>query len=210
MSETILILGQSGTGKTTSLRNLKAEETFIFQATAKMLPFKGAKKKYDKHVFTCDNVAKLLSYIAKIDKEKPEIKNIIVDDIQYIMSNEFMRRAYENGFQKFTDIGHNIWKLFTEAKNLRPDLKIFFFGHTQTSDEGKEKMKTIGKLLDDKITPEGMFSIVLFTKVTDGVYKFSTKNSGQNTCKAPMDMFETDLIDNDLQIVIDAIDNYGG
>ncbi len=207
MANKILILGQSGTGKSTSIRNLDNKETYIIQAVRKDLPFRGWKKNY-----TTDNLAVLgnanniISYMKNISEKAPQIKTIIIDDLQYIMSGEYMRRAKENGFQKFTDIGLNAFNLLTFPDDLRDDLTVVFLSHIDTNENG-EKMKTIGKMLDDKITPEGLFSIVLKSCCSDGKYYFETQNNGSNTIKSPMEMFETEE-ENDLKIILEKIELY--
>ena len=123
------------------------------------------------------------------------------------MANEFMRRAKEKGYEKFTEIGEHYWKLL-EVCNECENINIFILSHSEETEMGKTKIKTIGKLLDDKITIEGMFSIVLRTCVEGGNYYFRTKNSGQDTVKTPFEMFEDELIPNDLKLVKDKITAY--
>lgn len=214
MSTTTLIIGQSGTGKTSSLRNLNPSETLIISAINKSLPFKGWKEKYapltkiDGNFLVTDKSQAIINTLKHISAERPDIKTVIIDDFQYIMVNEFMRRAKEVGYQKFTDIGENAWRLISDAQNLRSDLLIFFLSHSEEMENGNTKCKTIGKMLDSMITLEGLFTLVLQTIVTDGHYGFMTKNNGRNTVKTPMDMFSTDVIENDLNLIINAIKEY--
>jgi hypothetical protein len=135
-------------------------------------------------------------------------KVIVLDDFQYVMANEFMRRSQEVGFQKFSDIGRNAWDILNAATNLPDDVRVYILGHSVSDDYGHTKCKTIGKLLDDKITVEGMFSLVLKTVVQGGEYSFATHNSGTDTIKTPMGMFEDDNIPNDLAAVDAAITAY--
>ena len=202
-----LILGESGTGKSTSLRNLNPETTFIFQSIKKPLPFKGNKySKENKNLMVTDNYEQIIRGLEKLDKQDI-FTDVIIDDSQYIMANEFMRRAKEKGFEKFTEIGEHYWRLLDTCNSLEK-VNVFILSHTDENDLGKVKIKTIGKLLDDKITIEGMVSIVLRTCVEGGEYFFRTKNNGNDTVKSPFEMFENELIPNDLEEVRKAINSY--
>lgn len=119
-----------------------------------------------------------------------------------------MRRAKETGFQKFTDIGRNFWELIKAVEKLSDDTVVYFLSHIETGDDGREKAKTIGKLLDEKISLEGMFSIVLKTAVVDGQYYFMTQTNGNDTCKSPIGMFSTHSLPNDLKLVDEGIRLY--
>lgn len=215
MANLIMVLGESGTGKSTSIETMNPEETFIIQVVNKPLPFKGFKKKYPLRTkenpkgnrFISDRADLIMRILESLNKEK-EIKNIIIDDSQYIMANEFMRRAREKGFEKFTEIGQNFYNLIDYANDMREDINVIFLHHVETSDNGSIKAKTIGKLLDDKIGLEGRFTIVLATEIQDGNYYFRTQNNGNDTCKSPKDMFEEELIPNDLNYVITKSNEY--
>lgn len=207
MGVVALVIGESGTGKSTSIRNMNPDTTFIFQVIKKPLPFKGGKfSKENGNIFITDNYDSLINGLKKLDKQS-KYTDVIIDDSQYIMANEFMRRAKEKGFEKFTEIGEHYWKLL-ECCNECENLNIFILSHSEETDHGKTKIKTIGKLLDDKITIEGMFTIVLRTCVEGGNYFFRTKNSGNDTVKSPFGMFEEELIENDLQLVKNKITAY--
>ena len=194
----VLILGESGTGKSASLRNFKPEDLKVINVANKPLPFKNKIES----VATDDyrTVVKEL----KLNKKKVAV----IDDAQYLMANEFMRRATEYGFDKFTEIAQNFWSLVNMVKDLPSDQVVYFLAHIERDANGNEKIKTIGKLLDEKITVEGMFTIVLKTNVTDGVYSFITQNSGHDTVKSPIGMFPSVVIDNDLKYVDEKIRNY--
>lgn len=194
----VLILGESGSGKSASLRNFKPGEIGLINVNSKPLPFKNDLKSVN-----TDSYAK----IEKVLKES-KVKTIVIDDSQYLMANEFMRTAKVTGFQKFTDIGLNFWNLIKAVSALPDDKIVYFLHHIETTDTGRQKIKTIGKLLDEKITLEGMFTIVLKTSVHDGQYRFSTQNNGFDTVKTPIGMFESEEIDNDLKAVDEAIRNY--
>ncbi len=206
MANITLIMGESGTGKSTSIRNLVAKETFIINVLDKPLPFKGFKKNYvaatkeapEGNYFAADNHAHILKIIKHINETRPDIKNVIIDDFQYIMANEYMRRATENGFSKFTEIGQNAWRIASESQKCRDDLYFFILSHTELDNAGRYKCKTIGKMLDEKITLEGMFTCVFHSIVRDGKYKFLTQNDGSHIAKSPLEMFEDQAIDNDL------------
>lgn len=200
MGVPVFILGHSGTGKSTSLRNFKSSEILHINVMSKPLPFKGRFAE----TYNGDDYKEIAKAINKTDK-----KTIVIDDAQYLMANEFMRRSSELGYQKFTDIANNFWTLINGITNDLPfDVIVYFLMHTDTDDNGNEKAKTIGKLLDEKICIEGMSSIVLKTAVKDGVYTFLTQNNGHDTVKSPLGMFKTYEIDNDLKAVDKTIREY--
>lgn len=225
MGQGILIIAESGAGKSTSIEALDPKETFIINVANKPLPFKGWRKKYvawskenlggnlyDKA--TPDSIEACLRYISE---KRPEIKNVVIDDFQYMSSFEFFDKVDEKGYEKFTKIGAHLARVARLPKDLRDDLMIFILTHAEESTdmEGKRKFKakTIGRMVDEKLTLEGLFSIVLFGKVKknkEGVirYVFETQTNGENTCKSPRGMFNSLEIENNLQIVRDAILDY--
>ena len=199
MGQKVLIIGKSGTGKSTSMRNFAKDEVCLIKSINKQLPFRG--KFEETHV--TDNVRQIISKMRSTNK-----KVIVIDDAQYVMGNEFFRRANETGWDKFTDIGKNFYDLLTETDSLPEDVIVYFLLHTETDTEGNIKVKTIGKMLDEKLTVEGTATIVLMTNVVDGKYTFQTQNSGKDICKSPMGMFQNYLIDNDLKMVDGIIREY--
>lgn len=200
MAIPVLILGQSGTGKSYSMKNFEDNEVCLISVQKALLPFR---KKFTETVVT-DKYAE----IAKAMKATKK-KVIVIDDCQYLMANEFMRRATERGYDKFTEIAFNFWDLIVQEVNSLPfDTIVYLLCHTSTDENGVEKMKTIGKLVDEKITPEGLFTIVLKTAVSDGNYAFVTQNNGKDTVKSPEGMFATYAINNDLKYVDEKIRNY--
>ena len=198
MAIIVMVYGQSGTGKSTSLRNFKPEDVCIVNVSGKPLPFKNKHKTF--------NTDDYMSIEAAI--QKAPAKSIVIDDATYLMTGEYMRTAKVPGYQKFTELALNYYTLVKTAAALPDDKIVYFMGHSDIDSNGNEKFKTIGKLLDEKITLEGMFTIVLKTVVTDGKYQFSTRNSGQDTVKTPMGMFSEPLIENDLAAVDKAIREY--
>jgi len=211
MSNATLIIGQSGTGKSTSLRNLDHKSTFILNVLDKPLPFRGYKSKYNlelKNYHATDDWVKLCEYIRAIDERRPEIKTLIIDDFQYLLANEFMKRAMERGFDKFTDIAQHAWMVIKTLTSTRNDLHCFVLSHSDTDAVGKVKCKTIGKMLDDKITLEGMFTVVLHAMIVDEQFKFLTQNDGVHLAKSPLGMFDDRFIDNDLRVVLDQMRDY--
>lgn len=197
----VLILGESGSGKSTSLRNFKANEIGVINVSSKPLPFRNTEKI---KVFSSDNYIKIEQII-----KGAKTSSLAIDDCQYLMANEYMRTAKMTGYQKFTDIALNFWTLVQVViRELPPEKIVYFLGHIERDNNGNEKFKTIGKMLDEKITIEGLFTIVLKTIVQDGKYQFTTQTNGQDTVKSPIGMFRKQLIDNDLKFVDTTIREY--
>lgn len=219
MSNTVLIIGRSGSGKSSSLRNLDPKSTFIISVLDKPLPFKGYKKSYvpikgwdDKegNYLATDDWQRIIKCIQMINQKRPEIKTLIIDDIQYVLANEFMKRSAERGFDKYSEMGMHYWSIINAAMSCRPDLLSFFLSHNEIDNNGQSKVKTIGKLLDEKITVEGLFTTVLHTFVNEDDYLFLTQSDGTHNAKSPIGMFEDKLIENDLTIVIKKLNEYFG
>jgi hypothetical protein len=224
----ICIAGASGSGKSTSygnfptlgIKGLNPEETFIINVSGKDLPFRGWKKLYTGksttskgNYFESADAGQITQIIEGISKSRPDIKNIIVDDAQYIMAFEFMRRAKETGYGKFADIGVNISKVVEAARTSRKDLKVFFMWHPEKMPDGNMKMKTVGTMVDNYLTLEGLFTVILYTKVERDLddtvkYLFITNNDGHAPAKSPIGMFEEMYMPNDLGVVSDIIDKY--
>lgn len=228
MAELGAIVGESGSGKTTSLRNLNPKETFIINVAGKNLPFKGFKKDYTPlsqdpktkqflgNIINTSNIDKINQIINMISKAMPHIKQIIIDDSQYLMSFEAMERASEKSYDKFVQMAQHFYSVLKESMNARADLKVFILTHSENIGDminPSWKIKTLGKMIDNMITMEGLFTYVFFTtkfKNDEGVmeYKFMTNTDGTNTAKSPMGCFSSLLVDNDLQAVINKIDEY--
>lgn len=205
MSITTLIIGRSGSGKTASMRNLPRKGTYLIQVLAKRMPFRRAEAEKIASVVT-DNWQTIVQRAQWAAKNGAKV--IVVDDFQYLMANEFMRRTTETGFQKFTEIGYHAWDVLNALIALPDDVRVYVLSHSEEADDGRIKMKTIGKMLDEKITLEGMVTTVLRTTVNDGQHYFATRNNGNDTVKAPIGLFEDDFIDNDLAAVDELIQSY--
>lgn len=202
MGQLVFILGRSGTGKSYSMRNFPKDKLAVINVQGKILPFKGSSKIEMTSIDRSEEILKALKIYAK------NFKSIVIDDYQYTMANEFMRRSAEKGYDKFTEIGRHAWDIANKVRELPNDVIVYILCHTDRDDEGNEKIKTIGKLLDEKICLEGMSTIVLKTNVADGVYTFLTQNNGKDTVKSPAGMFPSYAIDNDLYYVDQKIRNY--
>ena len=225
MAQEILIIGESGSGKSNSFENLDPKSTFIVNVGKKPMPFRGWKKNYTTlskenprgNYLESDNHSVIVSTLKHVDEHMPHIKTVIIDDFQYVMANEYMRRANERGFDKFTDIGLHAWEIATAGKDLRDDITFIMVGHAETATDlqgnRKLKFKTVGKLVDNVITMEGMFTIVLFTEVSPDPegnirHSFLTQSDGTTTGKSPKGMFNDIKIPNDIKYVIEEVNKY--
>lgn len=216
MSNTILIIGESGSGKSTSIRNLNNEETLIVNVLGKPFPFKGANKKYvpmseDRltgNLFSTDENDRVLKVIRFISQKRTDIKNLIIDDFSYLMTNEYMNRCMERGFDKYSEMAKNSWLIIQECNKSRVDLNCFIIAHSESDDHGRVRCKTIGKVLANKVILEGMVTCVLHAVISDGKHKFLTQDSGTHLAKSPMGMFNERLIDNDLNFVKEQMNDY--
>jgi hypothetical protein len=211
MAVIVLVLGKSGTGKSFSFRNMPRDTTSIINVAGKPFPFRDTSGliKKTKIDTSCGRIEQAL--------RASVAKSIIVDDAQFLMAFEFMERALDKGFDKFTEIGRNFFNLVRVAAQLAPDKIVYFMSHTDTDDRsGQECMNTIGKMLQDKICIEGLFTIVLKTVVLEAEpdptkkFCFATINNGLDTVKTPYGMFADPLIPNDLQFADDSIRAYYG
>lgn len=219
-----MIIAEPGAGKSTSIRNLNPETTFIINVSGKPLPFKGWKQKFvpfdpkaktGNYYITKD--ARIIQRLMDIvSSDMPHINTIVIDDFQFMSAFEFMDRVEEKGFEKFNAIGKNMYLVATKPAELRDDLVVFYLTHAETVSDTdgvrRTKAKTIGRLVDDKISLEGLFTVVLYgraKKTKDGIgYVFETRNNGENTCRSPLGMFEDVEIPNDLEQVRVAIVDY--
>ena len=193
----VLILGESGSGKSTSMRNFDPDEVGIFNVASKPLPFRKKMKKVDGASYG----------IILTALKAPKLKTYVIDDSQYLLCFEMFAKAKETGYNKFTDMALNFYNLIQFIiRKTPPDVIVYFLHHTET-DGDKVRAKTVGKMLNEKLTVEGLFSIVLLCQ-TDGVsHTFVTQSDGSSTAKSPMEMFPL-TIDNDLKLVDSEIRKY--
>ena len=196
----VLVLGHSGSGKSASMRNCTADRFGIINVQGKPLPFKT-----NMRTLNTDDYAKIFSALR--DDSKP---SIIIDDSQYLMSHEYMYRAKETGYQKFTDIGTHFFQLLELIKALPNDKIVYLMHHIDRDEFGNEKAKSVGKMVDQYIVIEGCFVIVLKAVASNKGYCFRTRTTGQDSVKTPMGMFEAEEIDNDIVMVDDTIREYYG
>lgn len=195
----VLILGESGSGKSTSLRNFKPEEYLLLNVAGKPLPFRGKPK------YVINNPDYLT--MSKAISNAP-VKTVVIDDSQYMMAFDFFDHAKETGYQKFTDLALNFKNLIDVVRKFSlEDEIVYFLHHIETMNDGKIKAKTIGKMLDEKLTIEGLFSVVLMCRTDGKRHYFETQSDGNTTAKSPIDMFEAE-IDNDLKLVDQTIRDY--
>lgn len=213
MAIPVLVLGRSGSGKTYSIKNFAPDEVGVISIEKGRLPFRSEIKtikvpKFDdgaeQKTFAQAHRAKYAWIMSAVERSKA--KSIVIDDTQYLMVNEFFDRAYERGYDKFSEIAKNFRDLIHGINDIKDDEKIvYFLHHSELDADGREKTKTIGKMLDDKLTIEGCFDIVLFCQD----HKFFTQANGQSVAKSPEDMFELE-VPNDLKAVDVAIREYYG
>lgn len=199
MGIAVLILGASGTGKSTSLRNFKKGEIGIFNVANKPLPFRS-----DLDVVNTVNYEQI-----KAALKRNSLKAYAIDDSQYLMVFEEFAKAKEAGYGKFVDMAQNFYNLVqTAIRETSDDTVVYFLHHTEVDETGRVKAKTVGKMIDSKLTLEGLFPVVLLTG-TDGTnYWFETQSDGYTTTKSPLGMFEEKRIDNDLKAVDSTIRAY--
>lgn len=202
MAQKVLIMGESGTGKSTSLRNCDPATTAVVNPVGKPLPFKNHFEMLNNET----DARKIVKYM----KEQCAAgkKLLVVDDFQYILAVPYMNRIKETGWDKYNDFGANYFEIIDCCKDLPDDVVVVYMTHLETLDNGLTTVKLIGKLLREKITIEGLFTVVLRTGVNEAKYYFYTQNSGKDTVKSPLGMFPTYAIENDLNYVVDKIRNY--
>lgn len=208
MAQKVLILGSSGTGKSTSIRNLNPDETFIIKAVEKQLPFRKSDTLYNsekKNVFTTQKISSVLAALGRIESN-PNIKTLIIDDFNYLLTFGYKEKAAEKGFQKFEVLAFGIMDIFEKIDAMRKDLIVYIIAHTQKDQDGKLSMKTIGKFLDEKLVVEGLFSMVLLALGNESDYKFIV--NGMDPAKTPIEMFESNEVENDLVLINKAITEY--
>lgn len=194
----VLLIGKSGSGKSASLRNFKKDEIAIANVLGKPLPFKS-----ELHAPKVDDYATILKAIQNTDK-----KVIVIDDANYLITNEFMNKSSVKGFDKYNEMGNNFFNLINGIKNVEGGKTVYLIMHEDTDDEGNVKPKTIGKLLDDKVNIQGMFTICLRSMFDNGNYIFRLKTNGQDCVKTPIGLFDEEQMENDLKLVDEKIREY--
>jgi len=219
-SKLIGIVGFTGTGKSTSIKHLDPATTYIINVAKKELPFKGSEKLYNtekKKYKEIDDAFEITRLLHVISEKAPHIKNIVIEDSNYIMGFNMVAKPMEKGCEKFSIMARDMVELFREARKLRDDLKVFYFTHPESVEDAGEvvvyKIKTAGKLLDNQINLEGLFTVVLYTYVEDSKdgkskYHFLTNRYRKFPAKSPDGMFDELMIPNNLQLVSDTINNY--
>jgi hypothetical protein len=219
-SKLIGLVGQTGTGKSTSIKHLDPKETYIINVAKKELPFKGSEKLYNtdnKNYKEVDDAIEISKLLKTISDKAPHIKTIILEDSNYVMGFTMLDKAMEKGYEKFSVMAKDTVTMIRTAKQLRDDLIVFYFSHPDTIEDSGEiigyKMKTSGKLIDSQINLEGLFTVVLYTNVEekkDGSvdYEFITNRYKKIPAKSPDGMFAELKIPNNLQQVVDTIKEY--
>lgn len=234
MANAIAIVGESGTGKSTSLAQapdigiigLIPEETFIINIKDKPLPFRGWKRQYTSipvgapptigNYFASTDTPSILKVLQYIGSNRPDIKNVVIDDSQYVMSQEFMENALKTGYDKFNKMAKNMFDIINTGISLPNDKNFFLLTHSEEN-EGRTDIKTLGKMLSDKVNLAGLFTVVLYTNVKTNLqgstYNFVTNQyiDDRGTyimAKSPRGMFEDKLIPNDLGYVLQKIQEY--
>jgi len=194
-------MGESGSGKSASLRNFEFNEVGIFNVANKPLPFRKKLNKIDNSTYGTIHAG----------LNKASLKTYVIDDSQYLLAFHMFDKVYETGYGKFTEMAKSFYDLIKAVMQLPNDVIVYFLHHTEMNDFGKIKAKTNGKMLDNQLTLEGLFSIVLMAKINDqGQHVFITRSDGYTTCKSPMEMFDKFEIDNDLKFVDTKIREYYG
>ena len=219
-SKLVGIVGATGTGKSTAIKHLNPEETYIINVAKKELPFKGSEKLYNvenknyKEIEDANEISRLLKTISE---KAPHIKNIIIEDSNYIMGFNMVAKATETGFTKFSLMAKDMVDLFRTARQLRDDITVFYLTHPETIEDGGEivgyKIKTAGKLIDNQVLLEGLLTVCLYTNVEENKdgsanYTFVTNRYKKMPAKSPDGMFAELKIPNNLQLVVETLNEY--
>ena len=219
MSEFVAIAGVSGSGKSTSIRHLDPKETYLINVSGKNLPFKGSSKIYNvenKNYYEPTGLEDTLNKLKTVSDKAPHVKQIIIDDSNYLQTFTMINKALETGYTKFSVLGRDVVKLIQEGKKLRSDLIIYYVSHIEAVLDGEDiveyKLKTYGKLLDNQVVMEGLFTVILYSYVEckgeECKYYFLTNKYGKYAAKSPFGMFDQLKIENNLQLVTDTIREY--
>jgi len=235
MADIIAVMGQSGSGKSRSLLNLDPSSTYLIQVIRKRLPFRGGEANYQQSTkekqgnrkivfenpispdaynadkqFFFKKIKEMTDAMKLVSDKLPHIKTMIIDDSQYLMAYEYIARSRETGYEKYSHIGANFMNVLSTAQSLREDMVVVFLHHTEVDDK-RLKMKTVGKLLDNYVSIEGLFETVLLAECRRNngrtEYFFSTQTDGASTAKSPEGMFK-DEEPNDLQLILNKYQEY--
>lgn len=199
MGTLVMVLGESGSGKSTSLRNFEPGEVGVFNVTGKPMPFRKHLPRLDRADYQA--IKRTLAANKK--------RAYVVDDAGYLMQFDNFGRCKDAGYGKFTDMAKSFYELLRAAMDTDDDTVVYFLMHPDRDEQGREKPKTIGKMLDEKLNVQGLFPVVIDCEVRDGSHVFVTKNDGFGLAKAPIDMLP-DVMDNDLKAVDTAVREYWG
>ena len=219
-SKLVGIVGATGTGKSTAIKHLNPEETYIINVAKKELPFKGSEKLYNtenKNYKEIDDAHEISRLLKTISEKAPHIKNIVIEDSNYIMGFNMVAKATETGYTKFSIMAKDMVDLFRTARQLRDDITVFYLTHPETIEDGGEiigyKIKTAGKLIDNQVLLEGLLTVCLYTLVEENkdgsaTYNFITNRYKKMPAKSPDGMFSELKIPNDLQLVVETLNQY--
>jgi hypothetical protein len=218
-SKLIGVVGETGTGKSTAIKHLNPEETYIINVASKELPFRGSEKLYNtenKNYKEVDDPTDITKLLRTISEKATHIKNVVIEDSNYLMGFRMVDKATETGYTKFSVMAKDMVDLFRTARSLRDDLVTFYFSHPETIEDHGEivgyKIKTAGKLIDNQVLLEGLLTVCLYTYVEDtkdgAIYNFLTNRYRKRPAKSPDGMFDELKIPNNLQVVKDAVTKY--
>jgi len=226
MANVCMILGPSGTGKSSSIKGLDPKETVVLNVLRKRLPFKGSNGIYNtenKNLFPVDDYSQVVNLLGSIDKKALHVKNVILEDMTYIMRKEFFKRAKETGYGKFTEIAQHFQQVISTCESMRDDINVFFILHSEAIQSDKTtvgyKVSTVGAMIDSQYNPVEVVPMVLYSAIKydekgNASYGFYTRRCMEGTveipAKAPDGMFEEDFIPNDLGLVVKAMNEYYG
>lgn len=224
MANNVIILGKSGSGKSSSIKTLNPKETVVINVLRKKLPFKGSQSLYNtdnKNLFNVDEYTQVISLLQNIDKSAPHVKNVILDDVIYTMRKEYFRRAKETGYGKYTELAQHFQQMIQTCEMMREDINVFFILHSEDIQSDKittgYKVSTIGSLIDNQYNPVEVVPMVLYSAVKyddkgNASYGFYTHRTMEGTieipAKSPAEMFEEDFIPNDLGYVVKKMNEY--
>lgn len=224
MANVVMLLGKSGTGKSTSIKTLDPKETIVINTLKKRLPFKGSASLYNdenKNLFQKDDYLEVISLLRNISEKGLSVKNVIIDDMIYIMRKEYFKRAKESGYGKYTELAQHFQQIISTCEGLRDNLNVFFILHSEDVQSDKTtvgyKVSTIGQLVDNQYNPVEVVPMVLYSAIKyddkgNPQYGFYTHRCMEGTveipAKSPDGMFEQDFIPNDLGMVVKAMNEY--